>query len=81
MITNGLRLVSMFFLMLSTAHSEQKEMVWPEKACEEIHGAIGLFTHLADEEWKKKEEEKGSFYVAVASDYANIFQTVCNFSK
>ena len=70
-------LILMLILLFSSVQAEEGEKKWPEKSCKDLYNAIGLFTLLADKEWKKKQEEKGAFYTSVASDYAKIYQTVC----
>ena len=59
----------------SSAQSDKK---WSTKQCSDLYKAIGLFTALADKQWKKKSEEKGAFYASVAADYSTVYQTVCN---
>ena len=70
-------LTVIFILTFSSVQAEKKEKIWPEKSCSDLYDAIGLFTILADKEWKKKREEKAAFYTSVAADYAKIFETVC----
>ena len=50
---------------------------WSKKSCNEIYNAIGIFASLADKEWKK-DEEKAARYILVSSNYASIYETVCN---
>ena len=40
------------------AYGKSQTKEWEEKACSDLYGAIGLFTHLADEKWKEKNEKK-----------------------
>ena len=70
-------LTVIFVLLFSSVQAEKKEKIWSEKSCSDLYDAIGLFTTLADKEWKKKREEKAAFYTSVAADYAKIFETVC----
>ena len=70
-------LIIVFILSVFSAQAEQKEEKWPEKSCTDLFNAIGLFTALADKEWKKSEEERGAFYASIASDYATIYKVVC----
>ncbi len=80
MLDSNLRkigLVMVFILSVFFAQAEQKEEKWSEKSCKDLFNAIGLFTALADKEWKKNKQEKGAFYTSIASDYANIYETVC----
>ncbi len=70
-------LVSGFVLAVFSVWGERKEQAWSEKSCRDLYNAIGLFTVLADKEWKKKNEERGAFYTSIASDYATIYKTVC----
>ena len=70
-------LAMIFVLLFSSVQAEKKEKIWSEKSCSDLYDAIGLFTFLADKEWKKKREEKAAFYTSVAADYAKIFETVC----
>ena len=70
-------LTVIFVLLFSSVQAEKKVKIWSEKSCSDLYDAIGLFTFLADKEWKKKREEKAAFYTSVAADYAKIFETVC----
>ena len=58
--------------------SAQAEKKWSAKQCSDLYEAIGFFTALADKQWKKKSEEKGSLYASVAADYSTVYQTVCD---
>ena len=59
----------------SSAQSDKK---WSTKQCSDLYKAIGFFTAVADEQWKKKSEEKGALYASVAADYSTVYQTVCD---
>ena len=59
------------------AYGKSQIKEWEEKACSDLYGSIGLFTHLSDEKWKEKNEKKAAFYASVAANYAIIFETVC----
>ena len=59
----------------SSAQSDKK---WSTKQCSDLYKAIGLFTALADKQWKKKSEEKAALYASVAADYSTVYQTVCD---
>ena len=56
----------------------QSDKKWSSKKCSDLYKAIGLFTALADKQWKKKSEEKGALYASVAANYSTIYQTVCD---
>jgi hypothetical protein len=74
---------SMFILFASTNIVCAKEAKDPKNICKGIYGAIGLFVHIADVEWKKKKngkvvnEKKAVLYSQSAANYATIYQTVC----
>ena len=72
-----LSLIAFFSWSFTVVLAGAEEQKWSKESCKEIYSAIGIFVHLADEEWKKKQEEKGAFYASVAADYSNIYQTVC----
>ena len=40
------------------AYGKSQIKEWEEKACSDLYGSIGLFTHLSDEKWKEKNLEK-----------------------
>ena len=65
------------FLNLQSANAKEKEKKWKEKDCMDLYKAIILFTKLSDNEWKQKNEEKGSFYASTAADYTIIYSTFC----
>ena len=60
------------------SYGEPQKKEWEEKACFDLYGSIGFFTHLADKMWHEKDEKKAAFYASIASDYSIIYQTVCN---
>ena len=47
------------------------------ETCQKIYDSIGTFIYLADEQWKKENEEKAMFYSTVSANYSTVFQTVC----
>ena len=40
------------------AYGKSQIKEWEEKACSDLYGSIGLFTHLSDEKWKEKNMDK-----------------------
>ena len=51
---------------------------YSKETCQKIYHSIGTFIYLADEQWKKENEEKAMFYSTAASNYATIYETVCS---
>ena len=47
------------------------------ETCQKIYDSIGTFIYLADEQWKKENEEKAMFYSTTSANYSTVFQTVC----
>ena len=66
------------FSVVGSFASAQSDKKWSTKQCSDLYKAIGLFTALADKQWKKKSEEKGALYASVAADYSTVYQTVCD---
>lgn len=50
---------------------------YSKETCQKIYDSIGTFIYLADEQWKKENEEKAMFYSTASANYSNVFQTVC----
>ena len=50
---------------------------YSKATCQKIYDSIGTFIYLADEQWKKENEEKAMFYSTVSANYSTVFQTVC----
>ncbi len=71
-------IIVVFSFVGTDVYSNSETNVWGEKACLDLYKSIGLFAHLADKEWKEKNEKKAAFYASVAANYATIFKTVCN---
>ena len=44
-------------IITNTALASKKIETYSQESCQEIYGAIGTFLHLADIEWKQKNEE------------------------
>ena len=64
-------------LFFSYAYGENKNEPWEQESCTELYNSIELFVGLADNEWKKENAERASFFASVAADYSKIYQTVC----
>ena len=50
---------------------------YSKETCQKIYDSIGIFLYLADEQWKKENEEKAMFYSTASANYSTVFQTVC----
>ena len=50
---------------------------YSKETCQKIYDSIGTFIYLADEQWKKENEEKAMFYSTASANYSTIFQSVC----
>ena len=69
--------IALFSFLGTAVYGNSETSIWEEKACSDLYKSIGLFVHIADKEWKEKNEKKAAFYASVAADYATIFKTVC----
>ena len=65
------------FVSSHSTNAEETEKKQKEKDCMDLYKAIILFTKLSENEWKQKNEEKGSFYASTAADYTIIYSTFC----
>ena len=72
-----LLIICLILFALPSFGEENIDKPWSEKSCNEIYNAIGIFTALADKEWKK-DEEKAARYILASANYATIYETVCN---